>query len=274
MELRVTDYKLPENVGFNYEELKTALTEKVHIYKTMVYGEDQIKQAKADRAELNKLDKALNEERIRLEKEYMVPFNAFKAQINDLREIIKSAIVTSDNAIKDHEKCKKEEKREAIKELFAEQGFPEYITLEKIFDENWLNSSCSMGRVKEDFKTVTLADQRAMDALSKLTEFSFEAMEFYKEHLDLPGALTQAAKLADIAKAKAAAAEERRRAAEEAARLAVEEMTNAPVQPEPVPVQANDEAREWVRFQANLTTMDALELRNFFVSRNIEFKAI
>lgn len=32
--------------------------------------------------------------------------------------------------------------------------------------------------------------------------------------------------------------------------------------------------RQWVSFQANLTTEDALALKAFFNSRNIEFKAI
>ena len=82
MELRVNDVAIPEKISFNYEELKAELTEKVAFYETLVYTDDQVKDAKADRATLNKLKKTLNDERIRREKEYMQPFNEFKAHVN------------------------------------------------------------------------------------------------------------------------------------------------------------------------------------------------
>ena len=82
MELKVAEVQLPEAILFNYDELKKELTEKVKTYETMAYTDDQIKDAKADRANLNKLKKALNDERIRREKEYMQPFNEFKAKQN------------------------------------------------------------------------------------------------------------------------------------------------------------------------------------------------
>ena len=72
MELKVNEVAVPEQITFNYEELKQELTEKVSMYETLVYTDDQIKQAKADKANLNKLKKALNDERIRREREYIV----------------------------------------------------------------------------------------------------------------------------------------------------------------------------------------------------------
>lgn len=68
MELRVNEVAIPEKISFNYEELKAELTEKVAFYETLVYTDDQVKDAKADRATLNKLKKTLNDERIRREK--------------------------------------------------------------------------------------------------------------------------------------------------------------------------------------------------------------
>ncbi|WNV59438.1 DUF1351 domain-containing protein [Oscillospiraceae bacterium NTUH-002-81] len=73
MELRVEEYQLPQKISFNFEELKAELQEKTQHYETMVYTDDQIKEAKADRANLNRLKKALNDERIRREKEYLAP---------------------------------------------------------------------------------------------------------------------------------------------------------------------------------------------------------
>lgn len=95
MELKMNDYQLPEKISFNFDELKQELTEKVSMYETLVYTDDQIKEAKADKAQLNKLKKALNDERIRLEKEYMQPFNSFKSQVNEIVSIIDKPVANT-----------------------------------------------------------------------------------------------------------------------------------------------------------------------------------
>ena len=51
MELRVNEVAIPEKIDFNYEELKAELTSKVSFYETLVYTDDQIKDAKADKAD-------------------------------------------------------------------------------------------------------------------------------------------------------------------------------------------------------------------------------
>ena len=66
MELKTEDIKALEPVKFNYEELKKELTEKVENYKNLVYTEENINMAKKDRANLNKLKKAINDEKIRV----------------------------------------------------------------------------------------------------------------------------------------------------------------------------------------------------------------
>ena len=62
MELRITNPQeswLTEQILWNNEELKAAIAEKVKDYKTIAYTEDSLKDMKADRADLNKLKKAL-----------------------------------------------------------------------------------------------------------------------------------------------------------------------------------------------------------------------
>ena len=54
MELKVNEVSIPEQITFNYDELKRDLIDKVSTYETLVYTDDQIKQAKADKANLNK----------------------------------------------------------------------------------------------------------------------------------------------------------------------------------------------------------------------------
>ena len=50
MELKITNLELPKKVTFNYEEMKQELEEKVGYYNNLVYTDEEIKQAKADKA--------------------------------------------------------------------------------------------------------------------------------------------------------------------------------------------------------------------------------
>lgn len=50
MELKIEQVAIPEKIAFNYEELKQELSDKVKMYETLVYTDDQIKSAKAEKS--------------------------------------------------------------------------------------------------------------------------------------------------------------------------------------------------------------------------------
>ncbi len=290
MELRVNEVTIPEKISFNYEELKAELTEKVAFYETLVYTDDQVKDAKADRATLNKLKKTLNDERIRREKEYMQPFNEFKAQVNEIIGIIDKPIAVIDKQVKEFEDQKKANKQKDIEELFASIGFQSFVTLDKIWDPKWLNASVSMKSIEEQMRSRMYEIGDDVLTLHNLPEFGFEATEVYKQTLDINKAIKEAQRMAEIAKAKAEAAakkkaaEEARKAEEErkAQEIKEEQTVIVPTEPHeqavtpPEPVQSADSTQERmvVRFEVLLTTEDAYALKEFFKSRSIEFKAI
>lgn len=290
MELRVNEVTIPEKISFNYEELKAELTEKVAFYETLVYTDDQVKDAKADRATLNKLKKTLNDERIRREKEYMQPFNEFKAQVNEIIGIIDKPIAVIDKQVKEFEDQKKANKQKDIEELFASIGFQSFVTLEKIWDPKWLNASTSMKSIEEQMRSRMYQIGDDVLTLHNLPEFGFEATEVYKQTLDINKAIKEAQRMAEITKAKAdaeakkKAAEESRKAEEErkAKEIKEEQRVIVPTEPHeqavtpPEPVQSADSTQERmvVRFEVLLTTEDAYALKEFFKSRSIEFKAI
>ena len=307
MELRVNEVAIPERIDFNYEELKTELTSKVSFYETLVYTDDQIKDAKADKANLNKLKRALNDERIRREKEYMQPFNVFKAQINEIIGIIDKPIAVIDEQVKAYDEKRKAEKQKAIEELFAGMGFQNFVTLEKIQDPKWLNASASMKSIEEQMRSRMYEIGNGVLTLSQLPEFGFEATEVFKETLDINKAISEAKRMSEIAKAKAEAearrkaeeearkaAEEARRKAEEEARKAAEEARRkaeeerktqekaaeeqraamAKAMTSPVQESQPEPQKMVVKFEVELTTEDATALREFFQSRNITFRAI
>lgn len=279
MELRMIPYTLPDTVGFNYEELKTALTEKVAVYEATVYTEDQVREAKADKAKLNKLRKALNDERIRQERAYMEPFAAFKSRVNEIIGIIDRASATVDAQVKAFDEQRRAEKRGEIEgcwsEILAADRVPEGVTLAKIFDEKWLNASVSMKSIQETIAGRLDQIAKDLDVIDALPAYAFEAKQAYISSLDLAKAVSEAHRLAELAERKAAheAEQVRRREAAEAARQQAQTAPAQEARPEPAELPT-EPVREWIGFQAFLSRDEAAALGAWFKSNGIRYKAI
>ena len=274
MELKVNEYQLPANILFNYEELKAELTEKVSMYETMVYTNEQIQEAKKDKANLNNLKKALNDERIRREKEYMIPFNAFKVQINEIISIIDKPVAVIDKQVKVFENQQKQDKLDKITNYFNSTDHPDWLHMSQIMNEKWLNASVSFKSVQAEIDERLEKIKADLETVTQLPAFGFEATEEYKRTLDMNRAIAEGQRLAEIQRRKVEAEAEaaRRKAEQEAARLKAE-AEQIPGQ-ETMNLNAIAPAKQWISFKALLTTEDALALKAFFESRNIEFKSI
>ena len=258
--------------------MKQEVSEKLSFYEAAIYSDDQIKQAKTDRANLNKLKKALNDERIKREKEYLKPFIEFKTQIDEIIKLIDKPIAAIDSQIKAVEEHEKAEKLEKIKELWESIEHPAEMQFEHVFKEKFLNKSCTMGTITQYFKDDVDRFKRDIATLQNLPEFSFEAIEVYKYCFNLNIAISEAKKMSEVQKRKA---EQERLAAEREAELerqkAEAEFAKCMNPPEPpatlteAPVEPQ---KQWVSFKALLSTDDALALKAFFESRQIEFQSI
>lgn len=227
MELKILS---PQEGGFvkeirwNNEELKAEIAEKMQEYKSLAFTEETIKEAKADRAKLNKLMTAFEDERKRIKKMCMTPYDAFEKQVKELVALIDEPIKLIDSQIKEVEEKRRNDKRKEIENLFRTIGFQPFVTLEKIWDEKWLNASVSMSRVEDQMKTCMYQIGNDVTTINNLPEFSFEAMEVYKKSLNLTMAIQEGQRLSEIQKRKAAYEEaQKRKATEEAERKKQEE---------------------------------------------------
>lgn len=265
MELKIKEIQLPEAIEFNFEELKTELMEKTKLYETLVYTDEQIKEAKSDRAKLNGLKKALNDERIRREKEYMAPFNDFKAKINEIIGIIDKPINAIDTQVKEYENLKKEEKKETLVNTWNAKVHQDWLTFEKVFNPKWLNATFTLTQAEAEMDGVIEKVNNEIKTLEALDAFSFEAIEAYKGTLDVSYAIREGQRLADIQKRK-------------------EEAQKPKELPEPAPLPFTDEPkkvepvkevmRSWIGFKAYLSVEEARELATFLKARNIKIEKL
>ena len=276
MELKVNTYQLPEAISFNFEELKNELAEKTQAYTKIVYTEDNIKAAKEDRADLNRLKKALNDERIRRQKEYLAPFETFKKQIDEIISIIDKPVQAIDTQIKAYEQIKQDEKRAAIESMFNDMLFPEFVKLDqKIFDPRWLNATVSMKQIEESLMKTKEDIIKNCQTLAGLPSYSHEAVIYYQRTLDVTGALAKVRELSEIEAAKKKMLQ---KAAEDAqAYKEYQEALDKAAEPIPViPVTPDTPAEPqiWVQFEALLSSTQAAALKTFFNANGIEFRPI
>ena len=223
MELRIIS---PQEGGFvkeiqwNREEVKKGIADKMSDYKNLVFTEDSIADAKKDRANLRKLKDAFETERKRVKKLCMEPYEKFEKEIKEVTGLIDEPIQLIDAQVKEVEQQKKEQKRKDIEVLFDNIGFQPFVTLNSIFDEKWLNASVPMSKIEEQMKSRMYQIGEDVYTIHNLPEFSFEAMEVYKNTLDLSKAIQEGQRLSDIQKKKKEHEEAlARKKAEEEARM-------------------------------------------------------
>jgi 2-hydroxy-3-keto-5-methylthiopentenyl-1-phosphate phosphatase len=111
--LKSVEINLPQEIE-NLEALKAELTPKLDYYNNLVVTEDSIKAAKTDKANLNKLRTAIEDQRKSIKKQYLEPYNLLEAQCKEVVALIDAQIKAIDGQIKAFEEIEKKQKYEAL----------------------------------------------------------------------------------------------------------------------------------------------------------------
>lgn len=198
LQLVISPLQKMEAIKFNYEELKEGLKNSLTKYKNIVYTPETIKEAKDDRARLNSLAKSLNDGKINIKKEFMVPYDEFEGKIKELIELVKEPANEIDNQIKTFEEKEKAEKRNEIEKIYQENigEYENLILLEKIYDSRWENKTYKLTDIKKEIQDVVKkADSDLKVINSQQTEFLLNIKDVYFNTLDLGQALVEKERL-------------------------------------------------------------------------------
>ena len=288
-ELKITSYQIG-TIDFNFDEIKNELMESVAHYETLAYSEENIRECKADHNKLKALIAALDNERKKRKKEYLAPLEAFEDKIKELQAIIGKPLAVIDKQLDAFEKVRKGKKQGDVEKWWADDfapnnEIPEIIqSITDIWDERWMNATYSMKQIEKDVTDRLAAIQADIDTINSLPEYSFEAMEIYKDGLDLRKALAEGKRLADIQARKEAAkitAEmvKGTQFAPDGTELnpgaKAESLPTETKKPENEPQSATESPKMWwVAFRAHLTAPQAHKLKAFFEAEGIEYEAV
>lgn len=124
----------------NAKDIKALIEKSLPNYDIKNYSANNIDDAKKDKAMLNNASKVLNAKRIEIEKEFMKPFSEFKEIVTDTVKLISDCSSKIDVVVKNSEQKEKDNKKVEIQKYFDSKDF-KLITLDKIFDEKWLNKT-------------------------------------------------------------------------------------------------------------------------------------
>jgi hypothetical protein len=185
-------------IEFNKAELITELKNSLAKYEGVKYGEEQIKEAKGDRANLNKFREALEERRKEIKGWWMKPYLKFEGDVKEVLELIDKPILEIDGQIKEYEERKKEEKKREIERAYGLhiEPYENLVPLEKIFNERWLNAGYKLQDIEREIKGIRERFEKDIEVIRGLkTEYEGQIRDKYIETLDLTAALAEKERL-------------------------------------------------------------------------------
>lgn len=222
-------------VEWNFSEVKAWVENGLKKYENIVYTEDTMTQAKKDRAELNKLSKALNDKRLEMKKKYLEPYEEFERQCKELTGMIDKQSAEIDAQVKEFENELKEQKLNEIKAIFEEcvGDLKDLIPYDRIHDKKWLNKTVTLPKIKDAIETIisrTKTAFTAIDAMGLDEKDTNRCKGVYVRTFDLADAIAEKEKI-EAENRKLAEYEARKAAASEAT---AEKTENKPAETEKV----------------------------------------
>ena len=195
----------------NFLEMKDALAQVLARYENVVYTEDMLADAKADKKELTRLRKEIDDRRKEVKKAYLAPYNDFEAQVKELLAMVDAPLSEIKDFVSAREAQEKEAKREDIYAYFIKQSAPLGDLAQAVFDSpgffdsKWLNKTTrtKTWQTEVDEKITSAArDLRSIQAAGG--EHTSALMAKYLERLELDEVLNYQGTLQTVSQVSAA----------------------------------------------------------------------
>lgn len=173
-----------KQIVWNADEIAEYVAGKVGYYKNLVYTDDQIVEAKKDRAELNKFISALKAKDREIKKLCLQPYDEFHQKMQLIIAQVEEPVSLIDKQVNDYENQQKAAKTEEIKKLFEAKGFQPWVTLERIWNPSWLNKSYSLKKIETDLSTIQHSIGEDILLINQMGEGQPAALREYQRSMD------------------------------------------------------------------------------------------
>lgn len=181
------------SIEFNFKELKEMVERGLVEYKNIVVTENNISECSKTKADLNNLIKRIDDRRIAIKKEFMLPYLEVEDRVKQLVSMVKECSENINVQLLAYENKTKEEKKEKIMELYRALDF-KLVSLDKIFDKSWLNKGMTLQKINEELKNIVEKIKNDIKILDNLIKNPLDReliLTNYLNTLDLNKAIEQ-----------------------------------------------------------------------------------
>lgn len=165
--IKTAEVTIPQAIE-NIEELKMFLAPKMEEYSSLIVTESGIKEAKGDRAKLNKLKTAIEEQRKGAKKMCLSLYEPLEKQCKELVAMIDAPIEAIDKQIKYFEEIEKENKYNELKAYFESVNDISFLVFEDVLNPKWSNKTVNLDTLKAEITANIKRIADDYDEISKL----------------------------------------------------------------------------------------------------------
>lgn len=194
MELQIQHQELAP-IQANLEQIKGYVLGVVAKYQNASYTDEQMKLAKADRAELRHLKEDIDTKRKQVKAAWNAPYLAFETKIKEITALIDEPVALIDGQIKEWEERRKAERRNKLEGVFNQHNpFGALLPFENVLEPEMLKMSIT------DSKATTLLAckmEKVAEEMAQLEsvvdpQFRTECVAVYTQTLNLAQAILRA----------------------------------------------------------------------------------
>lgn len=184
----------------NAKEVLAQLKDSLAAYKDKTYSDDEIAEAKKERARLMAMADSVNTERLTYERKWMEPFSGFKGTAGEIITEIKNVVKAIDVSISASEKKAQEKKFADIEAEWAKCASSSLVPLRRVFVPQWLNKTETMAKIRKALAARDFEITSSLHDLDQLEAGTEEAKKVYLDTLSISNAYQKAAEVATILK--------------------------------------------------------------------------
>lgn len=190
----------------NIQEAKDYALQLKDYYSKLIFTEEQVTEAKEERASINKIVKKIADYRKNIVAEFKKPIEVFENTAKETEKILKETADFVDVQVKSFEDKEKEEKRHKIEDIFKEliekEEISDLITLDMLFDERYLNKTYSLENVEKDlFEKIRKICQELQAIKNLNSEHELSLINMYLKDFDLSKVIIENNRLEELKKA-------------------------------------------------------------------------
>lgn len=191
-EIKPTVEVVPAKISADLDTIREQANFVAEYVSSIEVTEDTVKDNKKLIAQVNKMAKSLDSERIAVKKHILSEYTEFESEVKDIVSLIKGADNIVREQIKELEQIERDNKELEIKDIWDKRSkhydLTEILDFKDFITEQHLNKSVTIKKVEEEMTEFLKSVQNDLNVIKTLPN-SKEVLEVYLDTKDLSSAI-------------------------------------------------------------------------------------